>query len=489
MENYSVYEDVASRTNGAFYIGVVGPVRTGKSTFIKRFMEKLVLPSVEETKKGRMTDELPQSASGKTVMTTEPKFVPNEEAKICIANGCEVAVRLVDCVGFAVEGASGFTEEDRPRLVKTPWKEEPMPFLEAAALGTEKVIKEHSTIGVLVTTDGTVTDIPRGNYVEAEERTVAELKKIGKPFVILLNCKNPASSQTLRFELEEKYAVPVIAMNAEEMEEKEICALLQRVLFEFPLLQLDVKIPSWLQALPMENETVGKLLCVLRENAPSLQKMKDCLGLEKLFDDGDIFTNLEGVKMDLGKGRAEIYVDVKEEAFYQTISAACGEEIVGKKQLMQYAIALAESKKNYDKIKDAFESAKENGYGVVLPSGEEMSLEKPKLMKKGAGYGVKFRASAKSYHVLRVDVNGEVSPIIGLKEQGESFLQSTLEAYQEDESKVWETNIFGKTLRTLADDELCKKTEAMPTELKRKMRNTVSRIVNEGKGGVICILL
>lgn len=489
MENYSVYEDIASRTNGDVYVGVVGPVRTGKSTFIKRFMETLVIPFVEETARKRMTDELPQSAAGKTIMTTEPKFVPNEAVGVSIARGCEVRVRLVDCVGFAVEGASGFTEEDRPRLVKTPWKDTPMPFAEAAALGTQKVIRDHSTIGVLVTTDGSVTDIPRENYIAAEERTVFELKEIGKPFVILLNCKTPTKSEKLRAELEEKYAAPVVALNAEEMDEKEIYALLQRVLFEFPLASLDVKIPAWLQSLPQENEVVSLLLSALKKRAPALKKMRDLFELENMFGDEDKFLNPDGIKIDLGKGKAEIFIPVKEGVFYEVVSKACGEEIADEKSLMKYALALAESKKNYDKIKDAFEAAEENGYGVVLPLAEEMSLDRPRLMKKGAGYGVKFRANAKSYHVVRVDVSGEVSPIIGLKEQGESFLKSTLETYEADAEKVWDTNIFGKSLRTLAGDELCKKTEAMPPELKRKMRHTVARIVNEGKGGVICILL
>ncbi|MBQ9730126.1 MAG: stage IV sporulation protein A [Clostridia bacterium] len=489
MENYSVYEDIASRTNGDIYVGVVGPVRTGKSTFIKRFMEKLVIPSADPNARARMTDELPQSAAGKTVMTTEPKFVPNEAVQITVGKAATASVRLVDCVGFAVDGASGFTEDGKPRLVKTPWQEAPMPFSEAAAIGTQKVIREHSTIGVLVTTDGSITDLPRENYVQAEEKTVLELKEIGKPFVVLLNCKKPQKSEGLRAALEEKYGVSVVAVNAEEMTEGEIFQVMQKALFEFPLLSLDVKLPKWVQALPQENGLVCALLEKIKAVAPTLLKMKDCFALESVFGQEDKFNNPDSVKMDLGKGRAEIDLSVKDGVFYEVLSERCGESVCGEKELMEFVCTLVKGKREYDKVKSAFLSAQESGYGVVYPDSAEMDLEKPKLMKKGAGYGVRFKACADSYHIVRVDVSGDVSPIIGLKEQGESFLQSTLESYENEREKVWDTNIFGKSLKTLAYDELCKKSQAMPPELQQKMRRTLRRIVNEGKGGVLCILL
>ena len=488
MENYSVYEDIANRTGGDVYIGVVGPVRTGKSTFIKRFMETLVIPNADANARSVMTDELPQSAAGKTVMTTEPKFVPAKAAQISVAKGASVAVRLVDCVGFAVEGANGFEEDGAPRLVKTPWQEEPMPFEQAAELGTEKVIKEHSTIGVLVTTDGSITDLPRTNYLSGEERAVRELKKLGKPFVIILNCKEPSTQTVLRLALEEKYEVPVVALNVEKMGEEELLEVLQKALFEFPVLRIDVKIPKWLQAFPEENPAVEALLEKVKAAAAKITKMRDCFTLEGLFDGDSGYLNPEEIYMDLGKGRAEITVGVKSELFYGVLSAACGESLTDDLGLMRYVCALSTTKKEYDKVKDALKEAEEHGYGIVYPSEAEYTLEKPQLVKKGAGYGVQFRANASSYHIVKVDVSGSVNPIIGTKQQGEDFVNETLRTYSDGTDSVWETNIFGKSLRALVGDELSGKTNAMPIELRRKMRRAISRIVNDGKGNVICIV-
>lgn len=488
MENYSVYEDIANRTGGDIYIGVVGPVRTGKSTFIKRFMETLVLPSVSGDALKEMTDELPQSAAGKTVMTTEPKFVPAKAAKIEIAKGAEASVRLVDCVGFAVEGASGFEEDGTPRLVKTPWQESPMPFEQAAALGTEKVIREHSTIGVLVTTDGSITDIPRGAYVAAEERAVAELKTLEKPFVIVLNCKKPASQSALKKSLEEKYGAPVLAVNAETMGEAEICEVLQKALLEFPLARIDLSIPKWLQSLGEDSRAVSVLMEKLKRVAPTLKKMRDCFALETLFEETDDFYNPDEIKMDLGSGRAEVVLTAHEDLFYRVLSEECGETIGGEMELMRYVCALAGTKREYDKIKDAFKDAEEYGYGIVYPTESDYELEKPQLSKKSAGYGVRFKANATSYHIVKVDVTGTVNPIIGTKQQGDAFLDETLRVYDEGGGELWETNIFGKSLRALVGDELSSKSDAMPTELKRKMRRTMTRIVNDGKNNCICLL-
>ena len=487
MENYSVYEDIANRTGGDIYVGVVGPVRTGKSTFIKRFMETLVLPLAGEKERAVMTDELPQSAAGRTVMTTEPKFGPAKAAKIVVAKGAEAAVRLVDCVGFAVDGASGFDEDGTPRLVKTPWQEQPMPFERAAELGTQKVIREHSTIGVLVTTDGSITDIPRKGYVAAEERAVKELKEIGKPFVIVLNCKDPLSQTALKDELAEKYGAPVLALNVEKMEEAELTQVLQTALFEFPVACIDVKIPKWLQSFPEENATVCALLSALKKVAPSLRKMRDCFALESLFDETADFVNPQDMKMDLGKGTIELTIDVKDGLFYRVMSEACGETISDDLELMQYVQTLAQVKRGFDKVKDALTEAEKNGYGIVYPEACDYELEKPKLVKKNAGYGVHFQANATSYHIVKVGVSGSVSPIIGTKQQGEDFVGETLEAYQAGDS-VWETNIFGKSLRALIADELSGKSNAMPVELRRKMRRVITRIVNEGKNNVFCLL-
>ena len=489
MENYSVYEDIASRTNGDIYIGVVGPVRTGKSTFIKRFMEELVIPSADESKRAVMTDELPQSAAGKTVMTTEPKFVPAQAATISVREGAEASVRLVDCGGFAVGGAGGFEEVGPPRLIKTPWSDQAIPFEKAAKLGTEKVIREHSTIGILMTTDGSITEIPRTAYVSAEEHAVSELKEIGKPFVILLNCREPETQEALRASLEDKYGVPVLAVNAEKLSEPEILRILQKVLFEFPVTGIDIRLPKWVQSLPESSKVVSGLLSRLRKIAPSLVKMKDCLLLENLFGEEDAFVNPDNINMELGKGRAELSVEAREGLFYEVLSEECGENIPDDFSLMRYVKSLADSKRSYDRIREAFEEAEANGYGTVAPGEEDMSLEAPKLIRKGSGYGVNFRATAPSYHIVKVEVTGEVNPIIGTQQQGEDFVREILADYEEYPEKVWATNIFGKTLRELVSEGLEEKAGAMSPDLRKKMRRTITRIVNEGRGGVICILL
>ena len=488
MENYSVYEDVANRTGGAIYVGVVGPVRTGKSTFIKRFMQTLVLPLASEGEKGIMTDELPQSAAGKTVMTTEPKFVPAKAMKITVAKGAEASVRLVDCVGFAVEGANGFEEDGAPRLVKTPWQDAPMPFERAAELGTQKVIREHSTIGVLVTTDGSITEIDRNAYLPAEERAVAELKAIGKPFVIVLNCKEPQTQFALKTALEEKYGAAVVAVNIEEMGEAEILEILQKALFEFPVTSVDVYLPKWLQSFPETDETVGAGLRAIKKLAPTLVKMRDCFALENLFDEGEDFLNPQEIKMELGTGRVSIELGVKDDLFYRVISRATGETVDNELSLMRFVCALAEKKESFEKIKDALAEAEAGGYGIVYPASADYELEKPQLVKKNAGYGAQFKARATSYHIVKVEMGGTVCPIIGTKEQGEDFVGQTLALYEKEDGQVWETNIFGKSLRSLVEAELAGKNNALPSELRKKLRRVIGRIVNEGKTNLFCFL-
>ncbi len=488
MENYSVYEDVFSRTGGDIYVGVVGPVRTGKSTFIQRFMQTLVIPSAAAEDRAVMTDELPQAAAGKTVMTTEPKFVPAKAAKISVGKGAEASVRLVDCVGFAVEGASGFEEDGAPRLVHTPWQEAPMPFSEAAELGTEKVIKEHSTIGVLVTTDGSVTELPRSAYEGAEERAVRELKTIGKPFVIVLNCREVEGASALKESLEEKYAAPVVAVNVEQMGEEEIKSILQKALFEFPVLRVDVKLPKWLQSLPADNPTIAALLKRVKEAVGGVERMRDCFALESLFDETDGFVNPDEIYIDLGKGRAEIFIGAKEELFYRVLSEACGEEIPDELSLIKYMVGVSGIKRTFERMKDAVAEAEEKGYGIVYPREEEYALEKPRLVKKSAGYGVQFRATATGYHIVKVEVHGQVTQIIGTKQQCEDFVEETVKDYDEGQEKVWETNIFGKSLRSLVSDELAGKADGISAELRNKVRRTVGKIVNDGKGNLLCIV-
>ena len=488
MEYYSVYEDVANRTGGDIYVGVVGPVRTGKSTFIKRFMQTLVLPFASDGERAVMTDELPQSAAGKTVMTTEPKFVPAKAAKIAVAKGAEAKVRLVDCVGFAVDGANGFEEDGEPRLVKTPWQETPMPFERAAEVGTEKVIREHSTIGVLVTTDGSITGIERNAYLPAEERAVAELKAIGKPFVIVLNCKEPQTQLALKTAIEEKYGASVVAVNIEEMGEAEILEILQKALFEFPVACVDVYMPKWLQSFPESNETVGAGLRAIKKIAPTLVKMRDCFALENLFEDSDDFLNPQEIKMELGTGRVSVELGVKEDLFYRVLSGACGENIDDELSLMRFVCALSKKKESFDKIKDALEDAERNGYGIVYPTQTDYELEKPQLVKKNAGYGAQFKAHATSYHIVKVEIGGTVNPIIGTKEQGEEFVGQTLSSYEAEDGQVWETNIFGRSLRSLVEAELAGKNNSLPPELRKKIRRIIGRIVNEGKNNLFCFV-
>lgn len=488
MENYSVYEDMANRTGGDIYIGVVGPVRTGKSTFIKRFMQTLVIPAAKESERSVMIDELPQSANGKTVMTTEPKFVPSKAAKIMVAKGAEASVRLVDCVGYAVDGAVGFEEDGKPRRISTPWQDEPMPFEKAAELGTEKVIKEHSTIGVLVTTDGSVTEIDRKAYVSAEERTVVQLKELKKPFVIILNCKEPQKSEKLRASLEEKYAAPVVSVNVEKMEEAEIMQILQKVLLEFPVTRIDVQLPLWLQSLPEENFAITELLSAVKTSAPKIKKMRDLAMLEEMFDENAAFCNPVEMQMDLGCGSATFEIRPVPQLYYKVLSAECGEDLQDDVTLMRYVCELSAKKARCEKVENALEEAERTGYGIVEPTENDYALAKPQLVKRSAGYGAQFKAKATGYHIVKIEVTGEVNPIIGTKQQGEEFIGQTVTAYENDDGSVWDTNIFGKSLKMLVKDELSGKGNAMPLELRRKLRRVTTRIVNEGKNNLFCFL-
>ncbi|MBR7100385.1 MAG: stage IV sporulation protein A [Clostridia bacterium] len=491
MENYNIYEDIATRTQGALYIGVVGPVRTGKSTFIKRFCEQLVIPVAAGEKRSQMQDELPQSAGGKTIMTTEPKFVPAEPVAVKLGENTSAHVRLIDCVGFLVEGAMGAEEEGKQRLVNTPWQEAPLPFGEAAKIGTQKVIREHSTVAVLITTDGSITDIPRESYIRAEEATVSELKALGKPFVMLLNCREPHTpqAQALQAELEEKYNCKVLAINVESVDKAGLLSVLERLLFEFPVTGIDVHIPDWMRSLPAENPLILEISARLRAVAPKIEKMRDCSLLDAAFENSQTLVGAVGVGLNLSQGTAECTLEVKEEVFYQVVSQECGEQIANDFELLRYVKMLSVAKRNYDKIKTAFTRAEEEGYGVVTPASNEVRLEEPTLVRQGQNFGIHLTANAPSYHVIKVDVKSSVSPIVGSKEQGEQYVNSLLADYQTDEEKLWQTELFGKSLRALVADGLDKKSEAMPELLQKKMRRTISRIVNEGKSSLFCILL
>ncbi len=488
MKSFGVYEEIATRTGGDIYIGVVGPVRTGKSTFIKKFMQELVLPQVTGARKKRYVDELPQAASGRTVMTTEPKFVPEEAAELKVKDAV-ARVRLIDCVGFPVEGAAGFEEGGAPRLVKTPWSEEEVPFGRAAEEGTRRVIRDHSTIGILVTTDGSVTDLPRSVYEEAEECAQGELKELGKPYVIVLNCRSPEEAEPLRAALEEKYAAPVLALNVEEANAVKLAAVLERVLYEFPVACVDISLPDWMRVLGAECPILCEVLEGVRAVAPKLVKMSDCALLDTLFSESARLLPPSDVRLDAATGCVECRVQPKEGVFYSVLGDTCGEEIGDDLSLMRYCTQLSAAKKLSDRLARAFSDARETGYGVVGHEADEMHLAEPALVRRGGRAGVCLRADAPSYHIIRVDVRGEVRPALGTEEQSAAFVKQLSECLEEDPDRAWNTNMFGRTLKEMLGEELTSKTRAMQETAQRKMRRTLNKIVNEGKGGVICILL
>lgn len=492
MEKYDIYKDIAERTGGDVYVGVVGPVRTGKSTFITKFMESLVIPNINgKLDRQIATDEMPQSADGKAIMTTQPKFVPADAVKVQFKNKATANVRLIDCVGYTVDGASGLEEDGKPRLVKTPWSDEELPFNKAAEIGTKKVIKDYSTVGVVVTTDGSIGEIPRESYISAEERVIKELKKINKPFVVVLNSKNPESEETLKLAsaMEEKYDVSVVAENVVSLNAEKIGEIMEKILLEFPVYGFNVSIPDWMRALPSDNAFIDEIIEEVKEKSRKMSKMKDFGYLSDAFKNSEHFENVELNELKAGEGVSEYSVSAKSGLFYKAISEECGEDISGDYELISYIKSFSDSKKEYGKIKEALASAKETGYGVVFPSVDEMNLEEPVLVKQGGRYGVKLRANAPSLHIMQVDVSTEVSPFVGSEKQGEDLVNYLMSQFEDDPAGIWKTDIFGKSLNDLVKEGLSNKLTAMPKDAQGKMRKTLTRIVNENKGGLICILL
>ena len=494
MDKFDIYNDIATRTNGDIYVGVVGPVRTGKSTFIRNFMEKLVVDKItNRSERERVVDELPQSGAGKTIMTTQPKFVPNKAVKVALAGTNEVNVRLIDCVGYMVEGANGFYEDDgTARLVKTPWSEEEMAFEKAAELGTSKVIGEHSSIAILVTTDGTITDIERACYTNAEERVVEELKANNKPFVVVINSKTPfeKSIQKLKAELEQKYDTKVLAFDVAGMTEEDVDKTFESILNEFYITKLNIELPKWVRALSFDSELIQDIMNNLKTMLAPVQKMAD-LKKENLFalDAGTMFDGVQVENIDYGTGEVKVKANLKNELFYKMLSTECGTKIDDDFYLMSYLKLLTKAKKEYDKIKGALDEVSEKGYGVVVPSLEDMNLAEPEIVKKGGVSQVKLKATAPSLHIMRVDVETEVCPAVGSAEQSESIAKYMLKEYEENPRGVWETNMFGKTLSDFVKDGIDSKINNIPREAQVKMRKTMTKIVNEGKGGIICVLL
>lgn len=492
MINMGIYDDIAARTGGDIYIGIVGPVRTGKSTFIKQFMNSLVLPNInEEFSRERANDELPQSSSGRTIMTTEPKFIPENAVKISLGNNSSLNVRLIDCVGYIVPSSLGYIENDQPRMVMTPWYNEPVPFNMAAEVGTRKVITEHSTIGLVVTTDGSISDIPREEYAEAEERVIEELKEINKPFVVLLNCMYPQSNeaQELAQTLREKYQVPVIAVNCLDIGENEINGILAEILYEFPVKEISINYPGWINTLPLDHWLRSEITKIIKDTGNTISLIRDISSLEKICESSDYVTGAAVDKIDFGRGSAKLDISVKRELFYKIIKEITSIDIDDDCALMANICSLSKIQKDYARIKNALDEVEATGYGIVMPGIEELTLEEPEIMKQGGRYGVKLRASAPSIHMMKANITTEISPIVGTEKQSEDLVMCLLSEFEEDPIKIWDSNIFGKSLHELVNEGLHTKLARMPGDARMRLQETLERVINEGCSGLICIIL
>ncbi len=492
MSNANIYKDIAERTGGDIYIGVVGPVRTGKSTFIKQFMDKLVLPNMSgESIRERANDVLPLSSSGRTIMTTEPKFIPEISAEICIEDSAKMNVRLIDCVGYIVPSALGYIEGDQPRMVMTPWFDESVPFNMAAEIGTQKVINEHSTIGLVITTDGSISDIPREEYAQAEERVIDELKAINKPFIVLLNCMYPESDEakTTAEELSIKYGVPVTPINCLELDVDDIKKILARILFEFPVKEINVCFPRWINSLPVDHSLRTEITEKIKSSAKKVKHIRDISAFEKDFTQSESIEKAVIDNIDLGSGSSEVTINIKPSLFYKILAETTGLQISDEQELMENIKELALMKKEYKKVKGALDEVEATGYGIIMPDIEELALEEPEIVKQGGRYGVRLRASAPSIHLMKANITTEVSPIVGSEKQSEDLVMYLLSGFEEDPVKIWDSNIFGKSLHELVNEGLHTKLARMPVDARMRVQETVERVINEGCNGLVCILL
>ena len=492
MTGTDIYRDISTRTDGDIYIGVVGPVRTGKSTFIKKFMEALVIPNIDgDYKRDRAVDELPQSAAGRTIMTTEPKFIPNEAVNICVDDNIDMRIRLIDCVGYIVPSALGYIENNYPRMVMTPWFDEQVPFNMAAEIGTQKVITEHSTIGLVVTTDGTIGDIPRDDYIEAETRVISELKDLGKPFVVLLNSTQPESEPTklLARSMADEYGVTVIPADCLTLGEEEIKYILGQILCEFPVREIRVAVPSWVSSLEDEHALKESVYKDVREATKDCCRISEVSKIAERLEKNEYICSAKSEKTDLGTGIVRITLDLPKLLFYKVLGDATGVKLEDDGDLISLVTQLSQSKQVYDKLSDALESADATGYGIVTPSIDELTLDEPEIVKQGNRFGVRLKASAPSYHIIKADIQTEVSPIVGSEKQSEELVRFLLTGFEEDPKKIWESNIFGKSLHELVNEGLNAKLNKMPQEARGKVQETLQKIINEGSGGLICIIL
>ncbi|MBR2132664.1 MAG: stage IV sporulation protein A [Oscillospiraceae bacterium] len=492
MTKTDIYQDIATRTGGSLFVGVLGPVRTGKSTFIKRFMETCVIPNIGNVyRRERAIDELPQSGSGRTIMTAEPKFVPEEAVDVTLEGGANFSVRLIDSVGYMVKGAMGQFEDGEPRMVMTPWMEHEIPMAEAAEIGTRKVIEDHSTVGIVITTDGSISDIPREDYLEPEERVIRELQELGKPFVVLLNSVEPHSNRamTIAKDIENRYGVRCLSVNCLELSEEAITAIIKGILYEFPLREMRVFLPAWVDALPIEHPIRQSVYSVIRAGGEKLAHIREVEPTIHAMGEEENISLSRVLSIDLGRGVARAELQLPRELFYQTISNQSGFTVDDDGDLMNLLTELAEVKSRYDKVSSALTNVYETGYGIVMPTIDELELEEPEVMRQGGRYGIKLKANAPSIHMFKVDIESTVSPIVGNEKQSEEMVNYLMEKFSGEPAKIWESNIFGRSFHELVNEDLQAKLYRMPMDARLKFQETLQRIVNEGSGGLICIIL
>ena len=491
MKN-NIYADISSRTGGDIYIGVVGPVRTGKSTFIKRFMDALVIPNIPgEFEKERARDELPQSAAGRTIMTTEPKFIPEDSIEISMQDNIRLKVRMIDCVGYVLPSSEGYIEDDQPRMVMTPWYDEEIPFNMAAEIGTKKVIQEHSTIGLVVTTDGSISSIPREEYEEAEERVISELKELNKPFVVLLNSVNPEEDSVIQMgsELSEKYNVPVLPVNCLEITESEIKNILGNLLYEFPVESIGFDMPSWFKSLESDDKVRVSVTSRVKSLSAEIKNIRSVYKFADSLSECEDIVSSKVTDIDLSCGEAVMSISLDGAYFYYLLSQKCGIKINSDDDLLREICNLAKIKSRFERIETALQQVDQTGYGIVMPTLDELSLEEPEIMKQGGKYGVRLKAHAPSIHMIKCNTYTEVAPIVGSESQSQELVMYLLKEFENNPSEIWNTNIFGKSLHSLVNEGLNNKLYRMPEDARNKFRETIERVINEGCSGLICIIL